>query len=60
METAKRQFIHELKNLLNRWTEESDLEDEQLLECMHEAVDEYFEDDVVDFESDIDLGEDKE
>ena len=60
METAKRQFIHELKNLLHRWTEESDLEDRQLLECMSEAVDEYFEDDVVDFESDIDLGEDEE
>ena len=36
------------------------MEDRQLLECMHEAVDEYFEDDVVDFESDIDLGEDEE
>ena len=46
--------------MLHRWTEESDLEDRQLLECMSEAVEEYFEDDVVAFESDIDLGEDEE
>ena len=60
METAQRQFIHEMKNLIHRWNEESDLEDRQLLECMSEAVDEYFEDDVIDFESDMDLGGDEE
>tara|TARA_R110000796_G_scaffold229303_1_gene346574 strand:- start:363 stop:545 length:183 start_codon:yes stop_codon:yes gene_type:complete len=60
MKNAKRQFIHELKNLLHRWSEESDLKDKQLLECVGEAVDEYFEDDVFDFESDIDLEEDEE
>ena len=60
MKNAKRQFIHEMKNLIHRWTEESDLEDKQLLECMTEAVDEYFDDDVLDFESEIDLGDDDE
>ena len=60
MKNAKRQFIHEMKNLIHRWTEESDLEDKQLLECMSEAVDEYFDDDVLDFESEIDLGDDDE
>tara|TARA_R110002167_G_scaffold279059_1_gene484990 strand:+ start:598 stop:747 length:150 start_codon:yes stop_codon:yes gene_type:complete len=49
-----------MKNLIHRWTEESDLEDKQLLECMTEAVDEYFDDDVLDFESEIDLGDDDE
>jgi hypothetical protein len=60
MEDAKRQFIHELKNLIHRWSEESDLEDSDLLNCMHDAVDEYFEEDVVDFECDMELEEDEE
>ncbi len=45
--------------MLHRWSEESDLEDRDLLKCLSEAVDEYFDDDVVDFESDIEL-EDEE
>jgi len=60
MEDAKRQFIHELKNLIHRWSEESDLEDSDLLNCMNDAVDEYFEEDVVDFKCDIELEEDEE
>lgn len=60
MKNAKRQFIHELKNLIHRWSEESDLEDKQLLECVGVSVEEYFEDDVLDFECDMDLGEDEE
>jgi len=59
MTDAKRKVIHEVKALLHRWSEESDLEDRDLLKCLSEAVDEYFDDDVVDFESDIEL-EDEE
>jgi len=46
--------------LIHRWSEESDLEDSDLLNCMHDAVDEYFEEDVVDFECDMELEEDEE
>jgi hypothetical protein len=60
MEDAKRQFIHELKNLIHRWSEESDLEDSDLLDCMGDAVDEYFDEDVVDFECDMELEEEEE
>ena len=60
MEDAKRQFIHELKNLIHRWSEESDLEDSDLLDCMGDAVDEYFDEDVGDFECDMELEEEEE
>ena len=46
--------------MIHRWSEESDLEDKQLLECVGVSVEEYFEDDVLDFECDMDLGEDEE
>ena len=60
MEDAKRQIIHALKNLIHRWSEESDLEDSDLLDCMGDAVDEYFDEDVVDFECDMELEEEEE
>ena len=51
----KDMVIAEVKALLHRWEEESDLKDTELLECIDIAVTEYFEEDVVDFDSDIDL-----
>lgn len=60
-EDAKRKCIHELKALYNRWSgDESDLEDQDILDCVSEAIDEYFDEEVVDFESDIDLGDEEE
>ena len=51
--------MHEVKALLHRWSEESDLEDHELLQCISDALNEYFDEDVVEFESDIDLEEDE-
>jgi hypothetical protein len=59
METPNRKVVHEVKALLHRWSEESDLEDNELLQCIGDAVDEYFDEDVVEFESDIDLEDDE-
>lgn len=59
METPNRKVVHEVKALLHRWSEESDLEDDELLQCIKDAVDEYFDEDVVEFESDIDLEDDE-
>ncbi len=56
---AKRQVIHEIKALLHRWTEESDLEDKEILRCVGDAIDEYFDEEVVEFDSEIDLEDDE-
>lgn len=58
-EEAKRKCIHEVKNLIHRWSEESDLDDAQIVECMVTASEEYFEEDVIEFESDMNLEEDE-
>ena len=55
-----RQLIHEFKALFHRWEEESDMEQHEILECLGEAVDEYYDEEVVDFESEIELDEEDE
>ena len=64
---ARRQCTHELKALLHRWEEESDLNSEEIVECVEDAVSEYYDEDIVDFKPDIngvdgevDLGETEE
>ena len=59
METPNRKVVHEVKALLHRWSEESDLEDHELLQCMSDALNEYFDEDVVEFESNIELEDDE-
>lgn len=59
MEEAKRQLTHELKCTFHRWEEESDLHDIEILECVNSAVKEYYKEEVIDFESDMDM-EDEE
>tara|TARA_R110000851_G_scaffold144169_1_gene283251 strand:- start:222 stop:398 length:177 start_codon:yes stop_codon:yes gene_type:complete len=54
MSQASRQCIHELKALFHRWEEESDLEQEDILDCAKDALNEYYDEDVIEFESDID------
>lgn len=58
-EVAKRQCTHEVKALFHRWEEESDLDSQQILECVSEAIDEYYEEDTIEFESDISLEEEE-
>ena len=59
MELPSEKVVNEVKALLHRWSEESDLEDHELLQCISDALNEYFDEDVVEFESDIDLEEDE-
>ena len=58
-EEAKRKCIHEVKNLIYRWSKESDLDDAQIVKCMVAASREYFDEDVIEFESDMNLEEDE-
>jgi hypothetical protein len=55
-----RQLIHEFKALFHRWEEESDMEQQEILECLGDAVDEYYDEEIVDFESEIELDEEDE
>ena len=55
MSEASRQCIHEFKALFHRWEQESDLEQVDILDCLKDALDEYYKEDVVDFDSEIDL-----
>ena len=54
MSEASRQCIHELKALLHRLEEESDLEQQDILDCVSDALNEYYKEDVIEFESEID------
>lgn len=60
MSEASRQCIHEFKALFHRWEQESDLEQEDILECLKDALDEYYKEDVVDFDSEIEIEEKEE
>ena len=52
-------MIHEVKLLLRRWELESDLLQEEMIACLKDGVNEYYQEDIVDFDSEIDLGEDE-
>lgn len=54
---AKDQVRHEAKMLLNRWDDESDLDEKQIAKSVLEGVNEWLEEEIVEFDSDIDLGE---
>jgi len=58
-EDAKRKCTHEVKALFHRWEEESDLGSNEILECVSDAIDEYYEEEEVEFESEIDLGDEE-
>tara|TARA_R110002020_G_scaffold92250_3_gene223462 strand:- start:356 stop:538 length:183 start_codon:yes stop_codon:yes gene_type:complete len=57
--TAHEQFKRAHRALLNRWIEESDIEDVVLAQIAMADVQEFLDDDVVEFESDIELGDDE-
>ena len=60
MSEASRQCIHEFKLLFHRWEQESDLEQADILECLKEALGEYYKEDVIDFDSDFEIEEDND
>ena len=53
--TAKEQCARELKAIMERWLEESDMDVDEVTQSMQEAVDMFLGEDTVDFKSDIDL-----
>ena len=55
--TPHQQFKNEHRALLNRWLEESDIEDTEMAKIVLADVNEWLDDEVVEFESDMDLGE---
>ncbi len=57
MGIAQAQIRHEAKMLLNRWDEECDLDEKQIAKSVLEGVNEWLEEEVIEFDSDIDLGE---
>ena len=59
MSGAGRQLIHEVKALLRRWELESDLLQEEIITSVKDGVNEYYQEDIVDFDSEMDLGEDE-
>lgn len=54
------QCRNEMTAFLNRWVEESDLDDEQITEAIKDAVNKWADEEIVEFESDIGLEDDEE
>jgi len=53
--TPHQQFKNEHRALLKRWVDESDIEDMEIAKIAVADVEEWLDEDVVDFESDIPL-----
>ena len=51
--TPHQQFKNAHRALLNRWTEESDIEDTDMADIAMQDLEEWLDEDVVDFESDM-------
>ena len=58
--TPHQQFENEHRALLNRWLEESDIEDHDMAKIVLADIEEWMDDEVIEFESDIDLEDDEE
>ena len=56
--TPHQQFKNEHRALLNRWLEESDIEDTEIAKIAMEDINEWLDEDVVDFECDMVLDDD--
>jgi hypothetical protein len=54
---ARAQFANEVIAVLNRWTEESDLQDEDLADTACVAISLWMDQDTVEFEADEDFFE---
>ena len=56
--TPHQQFKNEHRALLNRWLEESDIEDTEMAKIVMSDIEEWLDEDVVEFECDIVLDDD--
>ena len=46
--------------MIHRWSEESDMVDKEIIQCMVDAAKEYYDEDVIAFECDIVLDDEDE
>jgi len=59
-ETPHQKFKTEHRALLNRWLEESDIEDTEMAKIAMDDLNEWLGEDVLEFESEIDLSDEDE
>ena len=59
-ETPHQKFKTEHRALLNRWLEESDIEDMDMAKIAMDDLNEWLGEDVLEFESEIDLSDEGE
>jgi hypothetical protein len=59
-ETPHQKFKTEHRALLNRWLEESDIEDMEMAKIAMDDLNEWLGEDVLEFESEIDLSDEDE
>ena len=59
-ETPHQKFKTEHRALLNRWLEESDIEDMDMAKIAMDDINEWLGEDVLEFESEIDLSDEDE
>jgi len=57
--TPHQQFKNEHRALLNRWLEESDIEDHEMAQIALTDVEEWMDEEVVDFECDMSLDDEE-
>lgn len=55
--TPHQQFKNEHRALLNRWIEESDIEDTDMAKIVLSDIEEWMDEEVVGFDCDMDLGD---
>jgi len=56
--TPHQQFKNEHRALLNRWLEESDIEDTEMAKIVMSDIEEWLDEDVVEFECDMAFDDD--
>mgnify|MGYP007047376456 CR=1 FL=1 len=59
-ETPHQQFKNEHRALLNRWLEESDIDDMEMAKIAMDDLNEWLGEEVLEFESEIDLGDEED
>jgi len=59
-ETPHQKFKNEHRALLNRWLEESDIEDMEMAKIAMDDLNEWLDEDVLEFESEIELSDEDE
>lgn len=59
-ETPHQKFKNEHRALLNRWLEESDIDDMEMAKIAMDDLNEWLGEEVLEFESEIDLGDEED